>query len=201
MYTSSFLNAYRRFVCRRGPVSQLKCDQGTNFVDAKSELVQCLKAMNKEKLRTEQLKENCDWIEFKMNIPYASHMGGVWECLIRSVRNELSVLLELHGSQLDEESLKTFMVEAKAIVNGRPLTVDDMNSPDDLEMLIPNALCTMKSKVVCPPPDSFKKRDIYYRKCWRRVQFMANEFWSKWKREYLQSQKNVANTTKKPRCG
>ena len=28
---------------------------------------------------------------------------------------------------------------------------------------------------------------MYARKRWRRVQFLANEFWSRWKREYLQS--------------
>ena len=38
MDTSSFLNAYHRFVGRRGPVRQLRCDQGTNFVEAKAEL-------------------------------------------------------------------------------------------------------------------------------------------------------------------
>jgi hypothetical protein len=32
--TDSFLNAYRRFVCRRGPIRQLRCDCGTNFVGA-----------------------------------------------------------------------------------------------------------------------------------------------------------------------
>ena len=185
--TSSFLSAYRRFVCRRGPIRQLRCDQGTNFVGAKNELVQSLREMDQDKLRTELLKENCDWIEFKMNVPYASHMGGVWERLIRSVRNVLSVLLELHGSQLNDELLRTFMTEAEAIVNGRPLTVDNMNSPDNIDMLTPNALLTMKSKVVCPPPGSFERTDVYSRKHWRRVQYLANEFWSKWKREYLQS--------------
>ena len=30
--TDSFLNAYRRLVCRRGPVHQLRSDQGTNLV-------------------------------------------------------------------------------------------------------------------------------------------------------------------------
>ena len=38
MDTSSFLNAYHRFVGRLGPVRQLRCDQGTNFVGTKAEL-------------------------------------------------------------------------------------------------------------------------------------------------------------------
>ena len=51
----------------------------------------------------------------------ASHMGGVWERQIRSVRNFLASPLESHGTHLDDESLRTFMVEAEAIVNCRPL--------------------------------------------------------------------------------
>ena len=52
----------------------------------------------------ELAKTKCDWIQFKMNVPNASHMGGVWERQIRTVRSVLSPLLENHGSQLDDES-------------------------------------------------------------------------------------------------
>ena len=72
-------------------------------------------------------------------------------------------------------------------MNGRPLTVDSLSSPDGLEPLTPNTLLTMKSKVVLPPPGNFERADLYLRKRWRRVQFLANEFWSRWKKEYLQS--------------
>ena len=186
MNTDSFINAYRRFVGRRGPVLQLRSDQGTNFVGARNELLTCLKEMDQNKIRVELLKDHCDWIEFKMNVPYASHMGGVWERQIRTVRNVLSVLLDQHGSQLDDESLRTFMIEAESIVNGRPLAVDTLNSPEHIEPLTPNMLLTMKTKVVLPPPGNYERVDMYSRKRWRRVQYLANVFWSRWKREYLQ---------------
>ncbi|XP_047473555.1 uncharacterized protein LOC125028204 [Penaeus chinensis] len=185
--TDSFLNAYRRFIGRRGPVRQLRSDQGTNFVGAKNELQQCLQEMDQEKLKGELLKENCDWITFEMNIPHASHMGGVWERQIRTVRNILTALLYHHGRQLDDESLRTFMVEAETIVNSRPLTVDNISSPYSLEPLTPNHLLTMKTKVVLPPPGTFQSSDQYSRKRWRRVQYLANEFWNRWRKEYAQS--------------
>ena len=59
--TDSFLNAYRRFVCRRGPIQQLRSDQGTNFVGAKNELQTVLNEMNHEKIQRELLKDSSDW--------------------------------------------------------------------------------------------------------------------------------------------
>ena len=185
--TDSFINAYRRFIGRRGPVRQLRSDQGTNFVGAMNELQQALSELNHEQIREELLKGSCDWVKFKMNVPHASHMGGVWERQIRTVRSVLASLLERHGSQLDDESLRTFMVEAEAIVNCRPLTVDSISSSQFSEPLTPNHLLTMKSKVVLPPPGDFQRVDLYLSKRWRRVQYLVNEFWCKWKREFLQS--------------
>lgn len=183
----SFINAYRRFVARRGPVSQIRSDQGTNFVGAKNELQQALAELDQDKIRQELLKRNCDYVIYKMNVPHASHMGGVWERQIRTARNAIEAILLRHGSQLDDESLRTFMTEAEAIVNCRPLAVNDLNSPDCLDPLTPNHLLTMKSNVVLPPPGSFQRVDLYSKKRWRRVQYLVNQFWVKWKADFLQS--------------
>ena len=53
-------------------------------------------------------------------------MGGVWERQIRTVRSVLTGLLQNHASQLDDESLRTLMIEVQAIVNSRPITTDDL---------------------------------------------------------------------------
>ena len=103
--------------------------------------------MDQEKIRQKLLEESCDWIDFQMNVPNASHMGGVWEWQMRIVRNVLIALLDNHGTILDDESLRTFMVEAEAIVNSRPLTVENLNH---LEPLTPNHLLTLKSKSFFP---------------------------------------------------
>ena len=186
----SFLSAYRRFIGRRGPVRQLRCDQGTNFVGAKPEYERNREIVNNDKIRQELMKDQCDWIVFKMNVPNASHMGGVWERQIRTVRNVLTVLLDQHGAQLDDQDLRTFLVEAESIVNGRPLTVDYLNSPDNPTPLTPNNLLTMKTKIVLPPPSIFVKEDLYCTKRWHRAQFLANLFWSRWRKEYVQPLQN-----------
>ena len=66
-----------------------------------------LREMNQDKIRRELLKSSCDWFSWKMNAPHSSHMGGVWERQIRTVRSVLTGLLQNHASQLDDESLRT----------------------------------------------------------------------------------------------
>ena len=115
----------------------------------------------------------------------ASHMGGVWERQIRTVRSVLSSLLIEHAVRLNDESLRTLLVEVEAIVNSRPLSVETL-SDDTMEPLCPNSLLTMKTKVVLPPPGVFQKTDVYCRRRWRAVvQYLANGFWARWRKEYL----------------
>ena len=185
--TDSFISSLRRFISIRGPIKQLRCDRGTNFVGARNELEAELQNMDQNKVKQYLMSKDCDYFEFKLNVPSASHMGGSWERQIRSVRNVLTSLLNHAGTQLDDESLRTFMCEAAAIINSRPLTVDNLNDPSSVIPLNPNMLLTMKSKVVLPPPGEFQREDLYSRKRWRRVQHLANEFWSRWKNEYLQN--------------
>ena len=151
---------------------------------SKFELQSALAEMDQDKVKRKLLEENCDFISFRMNVPHASHMGGSWERQICSVRGILSGLLDVHGDQLDDESLRTFMVEAEAIINSPPLW---LSYAGQLEPLTPNHLLTMKSNVVLPPPGEFQCADVYSRKRWRRVQYLVNEFWNRWKKEFLQS--------------
>ena len=137
---------------------------------ASRELRAALNELDHDKIRGELQRHDCDWFVFKMNVPSASHMGGVWERQIRSVRNVLATLLQANGSELNEEALSTFMCEAEAIVNSRPLTIDSLNDPTSLNPLTPNHLLTMKTKVLLPPPCVFQSSDMYCKKRWRRVQ-------------------------------
>ena len=82
--------------------------------------------MNQDKIRRELLKSGCDWFSSKMNDPHCSHMGRVWERQIHTVRSVLTGLLQNHASQLDDESLRTLMIEVEAIVNSRSIATDDL---------------------------------------------------------------------------
>ena len=56
--TDSFLNAYRRFVSRRGFVRLLRSDRGSNLVGEKRALEEALDELDNDKIRRELLKEN-----------------------------------------------------------------------------------------------------------------------------------------------
>ena len=101
--TDSFLNAYRRFMGHGVKIRTLRCDQGTNFVGARNELQAALKELDNVKIQRELAKDSCDWIEFNFNVPHASHMGGTWERMVRSVRSALVAILTQHGGILDDE--------------------------------------------------------------------------------------------------
>jgi hypothetical protein len=178
--TDSFLNSLQRFISRRGPVQEIRCDNGTNFVGAERQLRDAVKELDQTIIQNRLLHHNIKW---KFNPPAASHMGGIWERQIRSVRKVLSSLFRDHGTRLNDECFRTLLCEVEAIINSRPLTTMS-NDIDDYEPLTPNHILTLKPSML-PPPGQFQREDIYLRKRWRQVQYLAGLFWTRWKREYL----------------
>ena len=142
--------------------------------------------LDQEKIGAFLSEQGCDWIKWEWNTPTASHMGGVWERQIRTIRSILTSLVKSSPRVLDEETLRTFLAEAEAIVNSRPLTLENLHDPDS-SPLSPNQILTMKSRLVLPPPGVFQEADMYCRKRWRVSQHLANCFWARWRKEYLQT--------------
>ncbi len=114
--SDSFISALRRFIARRGKPNKIFCDNGTNFVGAEKILRNALKLFNAEKIQGFCSQEG---IEFAFNAPSASHHGGAWERMIRTIRKIFQNLL---GRQiLNDEGLLTFIAEVESIINSRPL--------------------------------------------------------------------------------
>ena len=159
-------------------------DNGGNFVGASNELCNAYMEMNHKQIRSSLLIESCDWIDWRRNPPHASHRGGVWERQIRTARSVLTSTLMNHSDRLNDESFRTFVAEVEAIVNSRPLAVETLGD-EELAAITPNHILTMKSKVVLPPPGVFSEADLYCKRRWRAVQYLADQFWKRWRREYL----------------
>jgi len=167
--TDAFINALRCFIAIRGPIRKLYSDRGTNFVGAANEFSAAKVFAN---------NQNFEW---EFNTPHASHMGGVWERQIRTIRSILNSMLATNSNRLDIQTLRTLFYEIMAIINSRPLSTET----EDGTPLTPNHLLTMKSKIILPPPGQFDESDTYSRKRWRVVQSLANQFWSKWRKNYI----------------
>ena len=87
--TSSFMNAFRRFSCRRGYPTDVSSDNGTNFVGADREMREGVRRLNSSTLQAALLRKEVNW---HFNPPAASHQGGIWERMIRAIRKVLRVL-------------------------------------------------------------------------------------------------------------
>ena len=176
--TDAFLNAFIRFVARRGCPIKVWSDNATTFVGANNELIKGQRQLNRSRIVQTARRLDVEWI---YNPPYASHHGGVWERLIRTIRKVLCAVLH-KNARLTDDTLHTFLCEVENIINGRPITKysDDVN---DDSPLTPNHLLILGSNRSFPC-GVFSDSDVY-RKQWRHVQHMVNVFWKRWIAEYL----------------
>ncbi|XP_070566968.1 uncharacterized protein [Ptychodera flava] len=175
--TDSFIQAVWRFVSRRGPPTTLYSDNRTNFRGAEAEIKHALGNWNQDKIVDSLRRRSIQWY---FNPPAASHAGGVWERMIRSVRK---ILRSLMGNQLvDDECLLTFLAEVEKIINDRPL-VQQSDDPSDLQPITPNSLLLLRQNPCTSQSNISTTYNFNDRR--RQIQRIADSFWKRWIREYL----------------
>ena len=122
-------------------------------------------------------------IRWIFQCPQASHMGGIYERIIRSIKRILPALIQ--QQVITDDLLLTLFAEVEYIINSRPLTPLLMDPEHDAP-LTPNHLMMLRGN--CDQaPGIFQSDDQYSRKRWRQVQYLTNQFWLRWRREYLQT--------------
>ena len=175
--TDSCTMALRRFFSRRGRPSVIISDNGTNFVGSCREMKAELQTLGKEMAENLSAYE----VDWRFNPPAASHMGGVWERMVRSVKNSLRVVV---GRQtLTDETLVTVFAEVEHMVNSRPLT-HVSSEPTDPEALTPNHfLLGGASRHLAP--GLVRDGDLCSRRRWKHVQAVAEHVWRRWSKEYV----------------
>jgi hypothetical protein len=181
MDTVSLKNALRRFFARRGVCSTIRSDQGTNFVGAQNQVEDTVSFSALAQLAEAR---DCHWI---FNPPGASHFGGVWERKIGSIRRVLdAVFLQVGQRNLSKDEFDTFVQEAANIVNNTPLW-EVSSDPEDPGPNSPAMLLTLREDPNPPPLENFSKDDllVYGRTRWRRVQYLADQFWTRWRDEQI----------------
>lgn len=179
--SSAFINALRRFLALRGTVKEFRSDRGTNFVGACEELQMNAIQVERGEIQNYLYNKGTVW---KFNSPHSSHMGGVWERMIGIARRILEPML-CNEKNLTHEVLITVLAEVTAIVNSRPLVPVSYDS-EVPEIISPNKLLTLKSDLDVQPSEIIETQNLYKFQ-WQRVKHLANIFWNRWRKEFLQS--------------
>ena len=190
---ASYWNALRRFIAIRGTPSLIRSDNGGNLVSTKSQL----DAVNVSELKGNLEEHSIEWI---FNPPYASHFGAAYERKIGSVRRVFEgSLVQLGKRTLTYDEFHTLILEAASIVNNTPMQ-EVSDDPNDPLPITPGALLTLRENEPVQL-GSFNERDLmsYGQRRWRRVQYLAQEFWVRWRRDYLMNlQRRPKWTGKRP---
>ena len=174
--TDAFLQALIRFIARRGQPKIIFSDNGSNFKGAYRELRNNLENLSQTRITHFLIEREIEW---RFGPPEASHWGGVWERMIRSVRRILRTIA--HGQRMTDEALVTFLAEVERIMNNRPLVplTDDCK---DLDVLTPSKLLLLRGNDTMMDGKNFPRSCL---KVWRTTQVLADTFWKRWKVEYL----------------
>ncbi|XP_077970607.1 uncharacterized protein LOC120336254 [Styela clava] len=101
--------------------------------------------------------------------------------MIRSIRRIFNAVTQ--GQTMTDEVFRTALIECESCLNSRPI-IPVTFDPRDEEPLTPNHLLLLRSNQNMPP-GVFDKNDCYVKRRWAQSQYLANEFWRRWIREYL----------------
>lgn len=176
--TNSCIMALRNIMARRGTPAIIYSDRGTNFQGASKELQLAVQNLNQNRLMHEFTTGDTEWSFIP---PGSPHMGGAWERLIRTVKQNLNKMK--WSKTPTDEVLENTLVEIENVVNSRPLTaipVDDDQAP----VLTPNHFLLGSSNGLRPWVP-FNDGAVALRNNWQMSQVMTNAFWKQWVRDYL----------------
>jgi len=167
--TDSMINALRRFINLSGCPKEIRCSCGSYFTKADREPKDAVNERIQQRISGFCAQRGIEWI---FNPPGASHMGGPWERMIRSVRKILKALLK--EQVVCDEVRSTVPTEATNILNSRPLTRNS-DDPMDEKPLTPNHLLQLRP-CASVPPGIFEQEDLHCRRQWKQAQYLANLF-------------------------
>ncbi|XP_058811177.1 uncharacterized protein LOC131676067 [Topomyia yanbarensis] len=180
--TARFIQALRRFISRRGKCANLWSDNGTNFVGARNQMKELLQNL-KNKEHHDAVAKECADVGMQWNFipPGAPHFGGLWEAAVRSAKTHL--LKVLGDSTASYEDMATLLTQVECCLNSRPLT-QLSDDPNDLQPLTPGHFLVGTAMQAVPSAD-YTQTAIGRLNLWETVQRRLQDFWKRWRTEYL----------------
>lgn len=126
-----FLQAFKRFVARRGHPKNAFSDNGTNLVYADRIMQEAVQS-----LKQSVVQDYASWngVKWHFITPVAPHEGGIWEAAVKSMKHHLRRVMGMQ--KYSYEGISTLLAGIEACLNSRPICAlsDD---PNDIEALTP----------------------------------------------------------------
>lgn len=174
------MNAFKRFVARRGMINKLFSDNGTNFVKTEQN--------EYEKRSMAMAKLNVEW---NFIPPASPNSGGIWEARVKSVKTHLKKCIG--ETALTYEELAILLAQKCAM----------SNDARDNEILTPGHFL-IGAPLLAPPEQKCIESKVNRLTRYQLIQKMHQSFWKKWSTEYLHKLKTRTkwqNTVTTPEVG
>lgn len=175
-----FLNAFKRFISRRGRPSNVYSDNGSNFLGACRQLQELYRFLSAkgDDIAENLVSERINWHFIPCRAP---NFGGLWEAGIKSVKFHLKRVVG--EFILTFEDFYTVLTQIESILNSQPLCPLS-SDPDDLNPLTPAHLLISRSLTALPEEDvvniPINRLDQY-----QKLQSLCQHFWTRWHKEYI----------------
>lgn len=193
---NAFIAALIRFTSIRGRPQVIYSDNGRNFVGASRELAQLRKVYNKELFQHNIITLAADkGINFSFIPPRSPNFGGLWEANIKTAKRLFKGAGR--GAQFTLSELQTLFHQIAAIMNSRPLTTA-LTSVEALEPLTP-AHFLIGRPIYSMPIPAGEEEFFHITTRWKRIHHQAQQFWRRWREEYLQLLRNYAKWNRNQR--
>ncbi|XP_071051383.1 uncharacterized protein [Onthophagus taurus] len=180
--SEAFMNAFKRFVSRRGLCRTVYSDNGTNFVGANNDLknlYNLIKETAKDENYYSYFVDN--QITWHFIPPRSPHFGGLWESTVKSFKFHIKRVLG--ETKLNCEQFYTLLTQIEAILNSRPI-LPLSSDPTDLEPLTPGHFL-IGQPLQAIPQENVVDVPTNRLNNFKQQQQLLQRFWRVWNHEYL----------------
>ncbi|XP_055325735.1 uncharacterized protein LOC129579607 [Sitodiplosis mosellana] len=181
--SEAFLQAFKRFVARRGHPEKAFSDNGTNLVGAERLLGEAIRTWQSSEVQGYAKWNNVTWTFIT---PGAPHEGGLWEAGVKSMKYHLRRVM---GTQrYSYEGMSTLLAGIEACLNSRPICAlsDD---PNEIEALTP-AHFLIGGPLKLPVAEAANKPPTKARRLFEELQTQTQSFWKQWQDDCLHQMMN-----------
>ena len=174
--TANFLQAFKRFLSRRGLVTNMYSDGSTNFIGTKRYLDELHSLTNSTNFNASVATElSCREINWNVNPPSAPHFGGLWESNVKSVKSHLFIVIR--SRLLTYEEMNTLLIQIEALLNSRPLCVLSSDPAEPLALTPPHFLTLTPLKSL--PIQDLHSENINRLDSFQLIDRMISDYWKR----------------------